>query len=501
MKIEPRAKAEPFLKLVSASTLSAKTEYITLSHCWGKTKMDALRSENEAIYRKEIPWTALTKTFQDAVHYTARLGVEYLWIDSFCINQDRHLDWLDEALSMASIFSNAFLNLAATSSADGDGGLFFAKSPYLANTCVVVTRWIGFPNTKYAVVDDLSWHRDINEAVLNHRAWVLQERLLSPRVVHFAAEQISWECSHLRGNESWPAGIPYDDFEIKTGAAVAFGNMRELQGNQVELNHCWLVIVSRYSECFLTKESDKLIAIAGMAQCTQELMQCQPTEYVAGLWKPFLLQDLLWHLHSHGERYATYQAPSWSWASVKGAIVWNPSGARSTRVKEFACELRSVEVKLLHESRYFGPVSSGYIELIAPLYRVELGPAQLMSEPSLQFITINGRRFLDNETLTTALDDDRIYEQITKRSTKRTAYFCRFSTVEFAPGAAWMSDGLLLESVPQVGKGVFRRLGWMRLFHDDNEQDLDAFCMRGMELADEGYLQRREGTKYAFKLI
>jgi hypothetical protein len=41
-------------------------------------------------------------------------------------------------------------------------------------------------------VDDFDQH--VEEAPLNNRAWVLQERALARRILHFAAAQTYWEC-------------------------------------------------------------------------------------------------------------------------------------------------------------------------------------------------------------------------------------------------------------------------------------------------------------------
>ena len=178
------------MKLIDGSAMPVNADYLTLSHCWGKAAiMKPLGNQIEDLYRHEIPLYALTKTFRDAVRMTTLLGFAYLRIDAFCISQDKLLDWLEEALAMASIFSNAVLNLAATSAADGNGGLFPIKIQPLSTACVVKASWIGFPAAEYAIMDDEYWQRDIDDAVLNHCAWVLQERLLSPRVVHFGRER------------------------------------------------------------------------------------------------------------------------------------------------------------------------------------------------------------------------------------------------------------------------------------------------------------------------
>lgn len=34
----------------------------------------------------------------------------------------------------------------------------------------------------------------IDKSILNSRGWVLQERLLSRRTIHFASDQVYWEC-------------------------------------------------------------------------------------------------------------------------------------------------------------------------------------------------------------------------------------------------------------------------------------------------------------------
>lgn len=64
-----------------------------------------------------------------------------------------------------------------------------------------VRRWCPssvLENSKvyYNVVTDYyhSWHQEITGAKLCGRGWVFQERLLAPRVLHFAKRQLWWEC-------------------------------------------------------------------------------------------------------------------------------------------------------------------------------------------------------------------------------------------------------------------------------------------------------------------
>lgn len=66
----------------------------------------------------------------------------------------------------------------------------------------------------------------------------------------------------------------------------------------------------------MTKESDRLIALHGIAQWIKQ--RHVHTEYVAGMWKEHLLNQLLWMTYQNLQkrRPTAYRALSWSWASV-----------------------------------------------------------------------------------------------------------------------------------------------------------------------------------------
>src|SRR5450432_3561759 len=55
----------PFLCL--SSSLPSNVEYITLSHCWGSTKVITLTGETNTAFMNQIPIAELSETFQDAV--------------------------------------------------------------------------------------------------------------------------------------------------------------------------------------------------------------------------------------------------------------------------------------------------------------------------------------------------------------------------------------------------------------------------------------------------
>ncbi|KAK4451239.1 heterokaryon incompatibility protein-domain-containing protein [Podospora aff. communis PSN243] len=95
------------------------------------------------------------------------------------------------------------------------------------------------------------------------------------------------------------------------------------------LHREWMGLVATYSRLQLTFESDRLPALAGIAQTAISLAgDALKGQYIAGMWRCTLLFDLLFSqgavqiLEGHEPRPRASQngCPSWSWASVGGAV-------------------------------------------------------------------------------------------------------------------------------------------------------------------------------------
>jgi hypothetical protein len=110
--------------VISTETKLNDKRYLALSHCWGLTMPASakLTLETFDINRKSIDLQGLPRTFQDFIGISRRLGIQYVWIDSLCIIQNSKEDWQYEAAQMASVYSGAYLTIAASGSADGRGG-------------------------------------------------------------------------------------------------------------------------------------------------------------------------------------------------------------------------------------------------------------------------------------------------------------------------------------------------------------------------------------------
>jgi len=72
--------------------------YVCLSHCWGEVR-PACSTTSATIQAKQsgIDWWALPATFRDAIDFTRRLGLRYIWIDALCILQDNIQDWGEQS--------------------------------------------------------------------------------------------------------------------------------------------------------------------------------------------------------------------------------------------------------------------------------------------------------------------------------------------------------------------------------------------------------------------
>jgi hypothetical protein len=165
--------------------------YLALSHRWGSPtfqKMFHTLKSNLDTFKDGIEPKSLPRTFRQAVRITRSLGVQYLWIDSLCIVQDDPEDWDHESGLMEQVFSSAYITIAATCS-NGTNDGFLKERP--KRKYIKMTKG----DASYFVCEAIdNFDLDVERAELNKRGWVLQERALSRRTIHFTDKQCYWEC-------------------------------------------------------------------------------------------------------------------------------------------------------------------------------------------------------------------------------------------------------------------------------------------------------------------
>ncbi|KAF4943560.1 hypothetical protein FGADI_13318 [Fusarium gaditjirri] len=96
---------------------------------------------------------------------------------------------------MASVYQNSFLTLAATKSANSDGGCFSDPSLRSDYPLSFDSEAVGlYVREKFLHWDTVEGSCLLKEFPLLTRGWVYQERLLAPRVLHFCQSELVWEC-------------------------------------------------------------------------------------------------------------------------------------------------------------------------------------------------------------------------------------------------------------------------------------------------------------------
>ena len=370
------------LRLHSTNNGPIKEPYMTLSHCWGKARILQLTTLTNERLKQGFALAELPPTFQDAIMVTRALGVNFLWIDALCIIQDSLVDWQHEATTMSQVYSNSMCNISALDAQDGTGGLFLYRENPNIPYCTFTARRKFRQKRIYKFAYTDVWSDSVQYAPLTRRAWVLQERLLAPRVLHFGKRQLLWECNHLRACEIYPKGmratnsVPDSLFRpdkfLKESFSTILHGVSDSALASSQMYRAWKDLVQHYTRCNLTMSKDKLVAFSGIVKRLQPLFK---TDYLAGLWRDNLPEQLLWCVDFQddgkrslaGEERPKYRAPSWSWASIEAPVV---QLSLERRVDHMATIIEAHVTPLTEDAT--GQVVDGYVRLRAPLFPVDV---------------------------------------------------------------------------------------------------------------------------------
>lgn len=303
---------------------------MTLSHCWGPSlPVDCLTTKSNIEQR--LQWfhvSLLPPMFRDAIGVTRRLGIHHVWIDAVCILQDCEGNWATESVKMGDIYQNSVLTIAASYAKDSYDGCFnersisrdLAQTSYDDKTIDITTE--DSTGSKSTIVLFSELHHDhpqpLDSSPLHARGWIFQERILSPRTIHFTSSQVVWECRKeylLEDRIPWPPRYPNENPTISS-------LLREDMIHRSIMDHWYHSIVSfRYSGRVFTKPRDRLIALAGIASVYQHLTK---DRYLAGIWVSSIAVGLGWKIdrirRSKPTSIEDRRWPTWSWVSHDGPV-------------------------------------------------------------------------------------------------------------------------------------------------------------------------------------
>lgn len=213
----------------------------------------------------------------------------------------------------------------------------------------------------------------------------MQEIMLSPRHLLYSTSQLHYKCrSAFHPSTTYTNWQTYSRSsslkltQITLCQPNAFGPPHGPPAWQ-KIEQEWETIVGSYSSMTLSFPSDKLLAFFGLAA---EFQKARRDEYLAGLWKRRLLEDLTWRRSTASRvirpihpvrgpmsRPTVYRCPSWSWMAIDGPVAFESFGLPV--VRDVKCT-----VTPLLPSAPFGALTSGSLELSGCL-----NPVLLAFEP------------------------------------------------------------------------------------------------------------------------
>lgn len=229
-----------------------------------------------------------------------------------------------------------------------------------------------------------SWH-GVQHSPLLQRAWVFQEQILSPRIIHFGSSELYWECKsyvfcECEGWEKRSESLQMETrrrkahsqlVDLKPSLRRPLLKAKEQNGNRSF--EAYRSLVEQYTATHITQVRDRLPALSGISFGRKD-------QYLAGIWRSMLLQSLHWissrdESHCMAHRPSSYCAPTWSWASLEAPIrhVAELSSEYSgydeaemtAKVVAASCTPEGLDAR--------GSVSSGYLKLEGPVVRCRAG--------------------------------------------------------------------------------------------------------------------------------
>ena len=360
--------------------------YTAISYCWGKKPFLITTKNNFQRHKHSIRFSELPKTFRDAVEITRSIGVRYIWIDSLCILQDDPEDWEHESKTMGDIYQGSFLTISASSSVDKDGGCLFADRQEVPKLSVPFNpKFNELKEEFFLAKASRSFKELCVSGPLSTRAWAVQERYLSHRVLHCTEDQLFWECHSNTVSESGQAIF----LEARKQYREAWARKLSDKNSPAALTtplptldpeiimRLWNKLLEGYSEREMSFEDDKLPAISALAR---RFSRHTKSGYFAGIWESHLLDGLQWYNPgvSKLRHPKNYRAPSWSWAAYDGKIAMKGARDYSLEVVR-AAVLKDVHLTPVGKDS-FGRLAAAEMGLEARTRAIILNPRSIYSE-------------------------------------------------------------------------------------------------------------------------
>lgn len=307
----------------------SREKYLALSYVWGPPPSQASPQAGtvEKWPRGSFDIDKAPLTVQDAVRVVKELGMKYLWVDKYCINQNADEEKKMMLRSMDQIYQNAEATIVAAYGDNDRAGLpgvsvprdpqplFKTASGFFVSSCPPIWTVVA-------------------ESVWTTRGWTYQEARLSGRCLFFTRHQIYLVCQQETRSETvpWTNGSTEMDTLLNNRALD-----KVLQGLRPQSDSHFFSDRLQFSQRNLTNQADILDAFRGILSRAPFVtfwgVTVIPRERLKAKLDPHtgLALGMLWsrtdgwaqsvHLHAaKTPRLRRPGFPTWSWTSVIGEI-------------------------------------------------------------------------------------------------------------------------------------------------------------------------------------
>lgn len=162
-------------------------DYVALSYVWGPATVQGASPKGN-----QLP-PQLPRTVEDAMTVVKELGLQYLWVDRYCLDQSNKAQFKAQLDQMADIYRHALLTIIGAAGSDADYGLPGVSSRSRTKQPRVrigdYTLWSSMTDPRKLV----------RESAWMTRAWTYQEGVFSWNWVAFTDEQVFFQ----RSNKEW----------------------------------------------------------------------------------------------------------------------------------------------------------------------------------------------------------------------------------------------------------------------------------------------------------
>ncbi|KLU89992.1 hypothetical protein MAPG_08959 [Magnaporthiopsis poae ATCC 64411] len=290
--------------------------YMALSYMWGKDQKVKLRTANADAMATpgylDTPDGRPSLTIVHAIQVSKHLGCRYLWVDALNIKQDDEANIVFNTGKMDQVYADAWVTIAAVAGTDADAGL-----PGVAPGVRRSRRQVRVQVADGVVLANmLEWDSEaLNGTRWNTRGWTYQERLLSPRMLIFAEDQMHYKC---QGGCNWREEMHMDE----DGSAVLapFDPRHQLDVEEADVFEVYAAAVAEYTKRAFSSLSDRLRGFQGVLNRLEAPFR---GPFYQGIPASTFVDGLLWTPHADGgSHHRIPEFPSWSWAGWSGPVVY-----------------------------------------------------------------------------------------------------------------------------------------------------------------------------------